>query len=649
MIPDADSKPQTSEAAANAAAEGEQRFPRRDWSPHGLNLGPSKLAPDWESHSYLALDFETTGLDAGRDRVVEVGAVRFHFDEAEKPCIPGPASAHRTGRRACASDPLQLTLFDAPPLPDGALSREAAAPGPALRARIHIDAALSSFVKAGISIPPAVTGITGIRDADVAFAPPFADVAPLILELSKGATILAHNAPFDLSFLYAELLRLHGESPSFAGNIKEDRERLSTLGLDSVIDTRLIAKQAFPELTSYKLIDLARVRGLDSGTSHRAFDDAKTCMDLFAESAGVMNAETGRNGMRGTSRAAARRPVLGPAAHTGPEGKGTLTLVAALLAVSVIISLTIFVPNARAEENGKNADSRGGTASTGQSTLPVAAVAQSSQSSDEELLRPDSIGKLSADEIQAAAKRLVWNSWNGGLSAGTALESILPSEALAALLASERDLDDFDEASQRDGPLGDTYAKISAVAPDLIHERHNYDILFAAMARELAAHGSTPKSQIVQKRGGRSPIAGPGDVARPSLTAIRKAHPYALDIFFTWFKKDPDGTQHGPALYSLSDGIVIGSSDDWQGGGGPAKYIGGGLSPNSGNGVIIYDPKGRKYYSYFHLSETAVSAGDLVAKGTLIGKGGNTGANARKSGHGGHVHVEIFDAVKTNL
>jgi hypothetical protein len=42
---------------------------------------------------------------------------------------------------------------------------------------------------------------------------------------------------------------------------------------------------------------------------------------------------------------------------------------------------------------------------------------------------------------------------------------------------------------------------------------------------------------------------------------------------------------------------------------------------------------------------TSISnVGDIVKEGRLLGHGGNSGANARRSGHGGHLHLEIFDA-----
>jgi DNA polymerase III epsilon subunit family exonuclease len=181
------------------------------------------LEPGWAERPYLALDFETTGLSPARDRVVEVGALRFR---------PSPA--------------------------DGTAWVE--------------EGALATLVKPGIPIPAEVVAIHGIRDADVAFSGPFSDIAPLILALAEGATIVAHNAPFDLSFLGAEL----------------DRAGLPGAA-NPVLDSRLLAKAAFPGRPSYRLVDLAAFLGIDAGRSHRALDDARSCMELFLASARILS------------------------------------------------------------------------------------------------------------------------------------------------------------------------------------------------------------------------------------------------------------------------------------------------------------------------------------------------------------------------
>lgn len=178
--------------------------------------------------TFLALDFETTGLDAGIGRVVEVGAVRF----------------------------------------------ELAAEGPIEKA------ALASLVAPGIPIPWQARSIHGISDEDVADAPRFAELAQALLELAKGAVIVGHNVGFDLGFLDGELMR--------AGILRQHLESADTVPL---------ARKAFPGHRSYKLTSIAADLRIDAGASHRALDDARTCMKLYAACMAALAArEGGRKG-----------------------------------------------------------------------------------------------------------------------------------------------------------------------------------------------------------------------------------------------------------------------------------------------------------------------------------------------------------------
>lgn len=65
----------------------------------------------------------------------------------------------------------------------------------------------------GITIPPAVTKIHGISDADVKGCPTFDDVLPDLVEIFFAERrMLAHNLPFDRGVLEVELRRLDAVS-----------------------------------------------------------------------------------------------------------------------------------------------------------------------------------------------------------------------------------------------------------------------------------------------------------------------------------------------------------------------------------------------------------------------------------------------------
>lgn len=108
---------------------------------------------DWipdDSHSYVVLDLETTGLSPYSDRILEIGLVRVD--------LSGKAIGHWS------------TLVN----PQG---------------------------------PVGATHIHGITQSDVSSAPTFAECVEEIIARIQGQVVVAHNASFDYSFMKAELAR----------------------------------------------------------------------------------------------------------------------------------------------------------------------------------------------------------------------------------------------------------------------------------------------------------------------------------------------------------------------------------------------------------------------------------------------------------
>lgn len=165
---------------------------------------------------FVAFDFETTGLSPAADRVVEIGAAAFR--------------AERDGGAWKA-------------VPDGAFE---------------------TLVNPGRPIPPEVSAIHGIDDLAVSSAPSFAEALGGFLPFIDGAVLVAHNAPFDLGFLYAESARAGIERPP-----------------NPAYDTIAIAKTAISGLPSYSLKALASAFGIGQHAAHRGGDDARVCMDIF--------------------------------------------------------------------------------------------------------------------------------------------------------------------------------------------------------------------------------------------------------------------------------------------------------------------------------------------------------------------------------
>ncbi len=158
--------------------------------------------------TFTAFDTETTGLDPRQCRVVELGGIRFD--------------------------------------------------------RFGIGARFNSLIDPSSPMPAEASRINGITDEMLRGQPTARDVLPDFLVFSQGTILVAHNAPFDISFVNEELARL-------------GRAALS----HRVIDTRILARDVFPGLPKYALQDLAARFGIEAKDAHRAEDDARVCMELF--------------------------------------------------------------------------------------------------------------------------------------------------------------------------------------------------------------------------------------------------------------------------------------------------------------------------------------------------------------------------------
>lgn len=84
------------------------------------------------------------------------------------------------------------------------------------------------------------------------------------INFTENSIIVAHNAQFDMNFLNSEC------------------EKCSLPPVkNKVADTLKLSRLLFPDFASHKLDFLADQFMIDKGSSHRALDDAKTCMELF--------------------------------------------------------------------------------------------------------------------------------------------------------------------------------------------------------------------------------------------------------------------------------------------------------------------------------------------------------------------------------
>jgi DNA polymerase-3 subunit epsilon len=107
--------------------------------------------------------------------------------------------------------------------------------------------------------------IHGIDDLAIAGAPTFAGIADRVVDLCRGAIVVAHAAAWDLAFLHDELSRLGrgDEAPTYA------------------IDTLILCRRAFHLLGGYGLQKVAEALKIPVARAHRAGDDVATMRAIF--------------------------------------------------------------------------------------------------------------------------------------------------------------------------------------------------------------------------------------------------------------------------------------------------------------------------------------------------------------------------------
>jgi DNA polymerase III epsilon subunit family exonuclease len=163
------------------------------------------------SRIFVAFDFETTGLSADMDRVVEIGAVKFRMVEEA-----------------------------------GSWS-------------IVTEGEYETLIHPGRSIPPEVSAIHGISDLDVSQAPYFKAAAGSFMPFLEDAVLVAHNAPFDMGFLLAEARRAGLPEPANMAYDTKNLAKTAVPGLPSYSLRNLSLSFGIHQKDAHRGADDARV------------------------------------------------------------------------------------------------------------------------------------------------------------------------------------------------------------------------------------------------------------------------------------------------------------------------------------------------------------------------------------------------------
>jgi DNA polymerase III epsilon subunit family exonuclease len=133
-----------------------------------------------------------------------------------------------------------------------------------IRGRSIVDK-FHSLVNPEIPIPRFVASLTGISNEMVKRAPMFAEVAPRWLDFVSDSVLVAHNAPFDTSFLNHEISRV------YPGH-RMVNPHLCTVKL---------SRRVLPELLNHRLDTVADYYSIPIVSRHRAGSDALATAEIF--------------------------------------------------------------------------------------------------------------------------------------------------------------------------------------------------------------------------------------------------------------------------------------------------------------------------------------------------------------------------------
>lgn len=157
--------------------------------------------------TFICFDIETTGLSAARDKITEIGAVKVE---------------------------------------NGVITDT-----------------FSTFANPEMPIPQKITQLTGITDDMVKDAPSQSEAVGAFLEFAGDNVLVAHNAPFDTSFI-AKACENMGREYNYTS-----------------IDTVAISRAILTDIKNCKLDTVAKFLRLGDFNHHRATDDAEMLARIF--------------------------------------------------------------------------------------------------------------------------------------------------------------------------------------------------------------------------------------------------------------------------------------------------------------------------------------------------------------------------------
>jgi DNA polymerase-3 subunit epsilon len=126
----------------------------------------------------------------------------------------------------------------------------------------RVEQSVVSLLNPGVD--PGPTHVHGLTSEMLEDQPTFGEIAPDVVQLLQGRTLVAHNVAFDYSFLVAEAELIGAELPT-----------------ETVMCTVELSRRLGLELENFRLETLARHWGVAQLRPHDAFDDASVLCQVL--------------------------------------------------------------------------------------------------------------------------------------------------------------------------------------------------------------------------------------------------------------------------------------------------------------------------------------------------------------------------------
>ena len=178
----------------------DEKLPKTQRSEKGRSLLESLS-------NYVVVDLETTGFDASYDNIIEIAAIRVENG---------------------------LIVDD-------------------FQSLVHCH-----------YVDDFITELTGITEVMLSTAPPLSEVLPLFIDFVGDSVVVAHNANFDINFIYDNCINVLGVA---FGN--------------DFIDTMRASRRLFKEHSSHTLESIVERFGINGNIEHRAMSDALKTYECY--------------------------------------------------------------------------------------------------------------------------------------------------------------------------------------------------------------------------------------------------------------------------------------------------------------------------------------------------------------------------------